>query len=41
MKFKTDSTKDFNDDLNIIIEALENDEKISFSKFCDGESCMM
>ena len=41
MKFKTDSTKDFNDDLNIIIEALENDEKISFSKFCDGEWAIM
>jgi hypothetical protein len=41
MKFDTDRDKEFQKDLESIIEALRVGEKISFSKFCDGEWAIM
>ncbi len=37
MKFTTPPNKDYRQDLIILHDAIKNEERISFSKFCDGE----
>jgi hypothetical protein len=41
MKFTTPPNKDYAEDIKILHHALENNEHISFSKFCDGEWAVM
>ena len=37
MKFTTQPSKDYSQDIRVIYEALYNEEVFSFSKYCDGE----
>ena len=41
MKFTTPPNKDYRQDIEIIYNALNNGENITFSKYCDGEMSVM